>query len=86
METIEGKPEIKYPTNWGYKVIGEDKTKVHEAIKSIVCNKDHSICESKKSKTGKYTSYSVEILVFSDDERVYFFEEFRKHIEIKFVV
>jgi putative lipoic acid-binding regulatory protein len=87
MVTLEGKkPDICYPTNWGYKVIGQDLHKTKKAIKDIICDKEHKIKESKKSKTGKYTSFSVEILVFNEDERVYFFEEFSKHTEIKYVV
>jgi putative lipoic acid-binding regulatory protein len=87
MVTLAGKkPEISYPTNWEYKVIGEDKAKTKKAVKDIVNDKEHTIKESKKSKTGKYTSFSVNVLVFNEDERLFFFEEFSKHKEIKYVV
>lgn len=86
VEILEGKPKIDYPTNWIYKVIGEDKQSIENKIKQILTNKDHTIKISNHSKGGKYISLHLEVLVFNDDERIFIFEELKSSEVIKFVV
>jgi len=80
------KVEIEYPCNWCYKVIGESMEGIEEAVKEIVDEREHKLSESNKSKSGKYTSMNLDMLVHNDDDRQTIYEELKKHKNVKMVI
>lgn len=82
----EQKPEIDYPCLWQYKVIGNDKDKILAAISSVIGNKEHTICESRKSSTGKYLSVNLELQVLSEDMRNHIFMELQRHPSLRMII
>jgi len=80
------KPEINYPTKWGFKVIGKDKEKVEQAIKEIMGDKAHTCKFSNSSKGGKFTSFSAECTVESEEERDNLYKAFGKHDDVNYVI
>ena len=79
------RPEINYPTKWGFKIIGKDKDKIEEAIKSVFGDKEHSCKFSNVSKNGKFNSYSAECVVDSEEERDKLYKAFNDHDDINYV-
>jgi len=80
------KPEINYPTKWGFKVIGKDKEKVENAIKEVLKDKEHSCSFSNTSKSGKFNSFNAECIVDSQEERDKLYKAFGEHDDINYVI
>ena len=81
-----GKPEIAYPCEWEYTVIGTDEPLLRDAIAECFCGKEYSVEFSKKSKAGKHVSLVVKAKVTDEDERVKLFNLLCKHKAIKMVL
>ncbi|MBC8552087.1 MAG: DUF493 domain-containing protein [Candidatus Brocadiales bacterium] len=76
---------IDYPCEWIYKVIGSDKESVHNAIATIVQDSEYQINNSNTSKTGKYLSFDVMVMVGDEEYRNKIYQAFKEHGDIKFV-
>ena len=87
-ETPE-KPEINYPTDWGFKIIGRDKEALQKCIKEIMKiegDKKHSCTMGNQSKTGKFTTYNASCIVESEEERKRIFKYFEDHDDVDMVI
>lgn len=73
------KPDISYPVFWEYKVIFENDIDAQKLISEIVLDRKHKITFSKFSKDKKYKSYSVNVFVLNESERLEIFSAL-KHI------
>ncbi len=80
-----GKAGIDYPCEWAYKVIGNDKESVHNAIASVIQDSEYKISDSNTSKTGKYLSFNVTVIVNDEAFRNKIYQAFKEHADIKFV-
>ncbi len=76
---------IDYPCEWAYKVIGSDREYVHSAIKSIIKDREYQVSDSNTSKTGKYLSFNVTVMVSDETYRNNIYQAFKDHSDIKFV-
>jgi putative lipoic acid-binding regulatory protein len=70
-------PDIKYPTWWTYTVIGPDRNQLEEAITKVVEDRSHTVSLSNLSKTGKYCSLTLKMIVLNDEERRTIYEALR---------
>ncbi len=89
METIneiKQKIEIEYPSAWTYKLIGHEKEAIKKAIHDVIIERSHTLNHSNKSKTGKYVSMNLELVITSDEERNFIFEALKAHQNIKMVL
>lgn len=87
-ETPE-KPEINYPTDWGFKIIGRDKDALEKCIKDIMQiegNKKHLCSMGNQSKTGKFTTFNATCSVESEEERNRIFKYFKDHDDVEMVI
>jgi len=87
-ETQE-KPEINYPTNWGFKLIGRDKEALLKCIKEImkeVGEKEHLCSLGNASRTGKFHSYNASCTVDTEEERNKIFKYFENHDDVDMVI
>jgi putative lipoic acid-binding regulatory protein len=80
------KLELDYPCQWRYKIVGEEKDKMITAVCEIISEKEHTIENSNKSKSGKYTSLNLDLLVHNEDERNFIYEALKAHQHIKMVL
>ena len=80
------KPEIEYPTQWGFKIIGRDKDALLACIKEIMGDKEHLCSLGNTSKTGKFTTYNASCVVDSKEERDRIFKYFQEHKEVQMVI
>ena len=80
------KPEINYPTNWGFKLIGRDKEKLKACIKEVMGDKAHLCSSGNASRTGKFHSYNTSCTVESEAERDRIFKSFQDHDDVEMVI
>jgi len=83
---IEQKLELEYPCNWSYKVVGEERAKLENAIREVILEREHRIAHSNTSRTGKYISLNLDLLVHNEDDRQFIFEALKAHQHIKMVL
>jgi len=84
-ETKE-RPEISYPTNWGFKLIGRDKDKLLACIKEAMGEKEHLCSLGNASRTGKFHSYNASCTVNTEEERNRIFKYFEDHEDVDMVI
>ncbi|RLA71306.1 MAG: DUF493 domain-containing protein [Epsilonproteobacteria bacterium] len=83
------RPEINYPTKWGFKLIGRDKEALLKCIKEImkeVGEKEHLCSLGNTSRTGKFTTYNASCSVESEEERNKIFKYFETHDDVDMVI
>ncbi len=86
-DKLEGKKlELEYPCNWCYKVIASERKALENAIKEVMNEREHALSDSNKSKTGKYVSMNLDMLVHNDDDRQFIYDALKKHQDIKMVL
>lgn len=86
-DKLEGKQlELEYPCNWCYKVIASEEEALKQAIRDVINEREHKITPSNSSKTGKYISMNLDLLVHNEDDRTFIFDALKKHQDIKMVL
>jgi len=86
-DKLKGKKlELEYPCNWCYKVIGNDKESVTNAVKDVLDEREHKLTHSNNSKSGKYVSMNLDMLVHNEDDRKELYQILNDHEHIKMVV
>jgi len=83
---LDQKIELEYPCNWIYKVISEHEDHTKEAIIEVVCERTYNLKHSNKSKSGKYVSMNLELLVHNEEDRNFIYEALKAHQKIKMVL
>ena len=82
----EKKVLLEYPCNWCYKLIASEKEALEQAIRDVINEREHKLTHSNKSKTGKYTSMNLDLLVHNEDDRTFIYDALKKHQDIKMVL
>ncbi len=77
---------LEYPCSWCYKLIASERKALEKAIRDVIDERDHKLTPSNQSKTGKYTSMNLELLVHNEDDRTFIFEALKQHQDIKMVL
>jgi len=80
------KLELTYPCSWSYKLIGYEKEAIQKAIHDVISQKEHKLTHSNLSKTGKYISMNLNLVIQNEDERNFIFDALKKHQNIKMVL
>lgn len=72
---MENQPQAKidYPTEWEYKIFTTDSKQLKITVFDIF-DKPYHLTESKKSKGGKYESFSLKTEVTDEKERNSYFK------------
>jgi uncharacterized protein len=93
MKILDGdmpeRPDINYPTSWGFKLIGKDKEALLKCIKEVmkeVGEKEHICSLGNASKTGKFHSYNASCTVDTEEERNKIFKYFEDHDDVDMVI
>jgi len=88
-EHMPERPEINYPTRWGFKIIGKDKNALEKCIRDIMKiegDKKHLCSIGNQSKTGKFTTYNASCTVSTEEERNRIFKYFEDHDDVAMVI
>lgn len=80
------KLELTYPCSWSYKLIGYEKEAMQKAIHDVIIEREHKLKHSNVSKTGKYISLNLELLVHNEDDRNFIYQALKEHQNIKMVL
>jgi len=86
LTTHPEKPEIEYPCNWIYKVIGEDTQLLKELIVTACAPANVKITHSHSSSGGKYHSLNAALIVESEEMRLQIYELLKSHPSVKIVL
>ena len=60
---------IKYPCQWSYRIIGRDKEQIRCAVEEYMKRDAYQLTESNPSRSGKYVSLNLEIIVLGEESR-----------------
>ena len=80
------KLELSYPCAWSYKLIGYEKEAIQRAIHDVIIQKEHNLTHSNASKSGKYVSMNLDLIIQDEDERNFIYEALKAHQNIKMVL
>ncbi|MGA1941051.1 YbeD family protein [Arcobacter sp. YIC-310] len=80
------KLKLNYPCNWKYKIVVLETINIKTVVTDVVSQREHKVNESNVSKKGKFKSYTLELLVHSDDDRKGLYENLGNHDDIKMVL
>lgn len=83
---IDQKLVLEYPCSWRYKLIGHEKEAIEKAIKDVILEREHNLNHSNASKSGKYVSMNLDLVVHNEDERQFIYEALKAHQHIKMVL
>ena len=79
-------PEIRYPTTWGYRIIGEDEQALREAVSDVLGELDHELRIGNRSAKGKYLTLVLELVVTSHEQRRGIFRGLAEHPAVRMVI
>jgi len=82
----QNKVVLEYPCAWSYKLIGHEKEAIQKAIHDVILEREHKLNHSNNSKTGKYVSMNLDIVIQNEDERNFIYEALKAHQNIKMVL
>ena len=86
LDARDKKLELEYPCNWAYKLIASEKEALEKAIHDVIETREHKLTHSNNSKSGKYISMNLDMLVHNEDDRNFIYEALKKHQDIKMVL
>lgn len=86
MNAIDQKVVITYPVQWSYRLVGKDHEAIQQTIARVMQAREHKVSLSNTSSTGKFVSYSCELLIMNDEERLFFYEEFKRQEAVLYLL
>jgi uncharacterized protein len=86
IDLSQHKLELNYPCSWEYKLITYSHEEALKGVKDVILEREFTLTPSKTSKKGKFLSFTLEIIVHNEDDRVTIYELFGKHESIKMVL
>lgn len=81
----EKHPQIEYPCEWSYRIIGDDIKKMVEAVEDAVINLEYDLQASNISNKGNYFSISLKVFVDNEVVRDLVYEKIKNHKNVKMV-
>jgi putative lipoic acid-binding regulatory protein len=86
LDSNSKKPNIEYPCDWHYKVIGTDTDEMIKAIELAVEGLDYKLTSSNISSKGNYFSLNLRVFVTSEVIRDIIFAKLKDNEFIKMVL
>lgn len=80
------KPDITYPCNWQYKIIGEDREAIVNVVSHTLGPREYILTDSNTSSGGRYRSLSLELVVGSEEERLALYSHLAGNPAVKIVL
>jgi putative lipoic acid-binding regulatory protein len=84
--TAEGRPQLDYPCEWGYRVIAGQESHIRLAIRQAFGEHPVRVGELRRSSGGRWCSISVDTTVESDEQRHGFFARLKQSAGIRLVL
>lgn len=86
LNEVDQKLKLDYPCDWKYKIITAHEEHTKEAILDVINERLHKLTHSNNSKSGKYVSMNLEVLVHNEDDRNFIFAALKAHHKVKMVL
>lgn len=86
LDSNNNKPNIEYPCDWNYKVIGTDVDEMIKAIELAALGMEYEINSSKVSSKGNYFSLNLKVFVTSEVIRDIIFAKLKENDFVKMVL
>jgi putative lipoic acid-binding regulatory protein len=86
LDSNSEKPNIDYPCDWNYKVIGTNVDEMIKAIEIAVAGIEHEINSSNVSSKGNYFSLNLKVFVTSEVIRDSIFAKLNSNEFVKMVL
>ncbi len=83
---MQQRPEITYPCPWSYTVVGEGESELMAHIELALGGAEHRKTTSRHSKSGRYTSIEVTLLVQDEEQRLVVFRALQAHPAVRVVI
>jgi len=80
------RPEIEYPCDWSYKLIGTDKVALQTCIFEVVGERAYKTKGGNTSSKGKFHSINMTCKVETEIDRNTIFKAFSEHKDVKMVI
>lgn len=80
------RPEIKYPCQWSFKVIGKDVDNLLSAIEEASYGIDYEVSPSNVSENEKYFSLNFTLQVPNEVTRDIIYKKLADHKDVKIVL
>jgi len=85
MLELSGKPDIAYPCEWEYRIIGENEAQIKDIVSKII-PKPYTLTLNNHSKKGRFVSLHLITRVENEDKRNEFYILLSQHKAIKMVI
>jgi uncharacterized protein len=72
-------PDIAYPAPWQFRLIGPEESDMRRAVDDVLGGRQHRISTGNRSRTGRYCSLELALVVESRDDRHELFERLRRN-------
>ena len=79
-------PQIIYPCEWSYRIIGDNINKMVEAVENAVSGMEYDLQASNISQKGSYFSISLKVMVDNQVIRDIIYEKINNHENVKMVL
>ncbi len=86
LDSDSKKPDIDYPCNWNYKIIGTDVDEMIKVIEDAAEGMEYKISSSNVSSKGKYFSLNLQVFVSSEAIRDIIFAKLESSEFVKMVL
>ncbi len=86
LDSNSKRPELEYPCEWTYKVIGKDVDRLIDAIKASSLDLAYEVTPSNVSKNEKYFSLNFKIIVPSEAARDLIFQNLKDNNDVIMVL
>ncbi len=80
------RPDIEYPCEWGYKIIGTSKELLEACVFEVMGERDYHTSKGKSSSKGKFYALTTACEVASEKDRNALFKAFQDHSDVKMVI
>jgi uncharacterized protein len=84
--SIDGKPDIKYPCIWEYKIFGTDQDNLRKAVAEIITGGRYELTLSRSSRHRKYHCMNLVIQVMNEEDRLEIYHTLSAHEDIVLVL
>ncbi len=85
-ESSDGRPQLEYPCEWGYRVIAGQESHIRLAVHQAFGGHSVRMGEVRRSSGGRWCSVSVDTTVDNNEQRQEFFEKLRRCAGIRLVL
>ncbi len=79
-------PDIDYPCEWQYKVIGQNDDLLEGAIREVLIDVEFQLNESNRSSSGSYISFEVVAEVQDERQRYWIYNRLRSLPSVRVVL